>query len=122
MAYMITLPTFSDERGSLSMIQEVLPFGIKRVFMIYDVVGVRGGHRHKKSTQALVCVGGSCEVYIDDGSTIQTVVLDDPSRCLVLEPQDWHTMQKFSKGSTLVVFASELYDRSDYIDEPYSRV
>ena len=37
----------------------------------------------------------------------------------VIDAKDWHTMDNFSKGSTLLVFSSEIYDDNDYIDEKY---
>ena len=37
----------------------------------------------------------------------------------MLELEDWHTMDKFSPGCVLLVFASEPYDVGDYIDAPY---
>ncbi|MCM1320681.1 MAG: FdtA/QdtA family cupin domain-containing protein [Bacteroides sp.] len=99
-----------------------MPFSIKRVYYIYNVPpeSVRGGHRHKKNTQALVCVSGSCRINIDDGLEKSSVVLDSPTKCLVLHPKDWHTMGSFSSDAVLLVLASEYYDASDYIDEPYS--
>ena len=119
MAYVIDLPNFKDERGGLTVMEKLLPFEIKRFYCIYDVTQKRGGHRHKKTVQALICVGGSCEVYVNDGQKKEIFLLDNPSKCLLLEPEDWHTMDQFTKGSTLLVFASEFYDKDDYIDEEY---
>ena len=119
MAYIIDLPTFKDERGWLTVMEKLFPFEIKRFYCIYDVAQKRGGHRHKKTVQALICVGGSCEVYVNDGQKKEIFLLDNPSKCLLLEPEDWHTMDQFTKGSTLLVFASEFYDKDDYIDEEY---
>lgn len=119
MAHIIDLPTFKDERGWLTVMEKLLPFEIKRFYCIYDVTQKRGGHRHKKTIQALICLGGSCEVYVNDGLKKETFLLDNPSKCLLLEPKDWHTMDNFTKGSTLLVFASEFYERDDYISEEY---
>jgi len=119
MAHIIELPTFDDERGSLTVVEKILPFDIKRFYYIYDVSNKRGGHRHKKTIQALISLGGSCEVYVNDGETETTFILDTPNKCLILDPKDWHTMDNFSKGSTLLVFSSEFYDKDDYIDEEY---
>jgi hypothetical protein len=116
---LIDLPTFNDERGGLTVIEKILPFEIKRLYYIYNASGKRGGHRHKKSVQALVCIGGSCEVYINDGEKDQTLLLNSPASCLILKPEDWHSMDKFSKNSILLVLASEFYDIDDYIDEAY---
>ncbi len=121
MAYMIDLPTFKDNRGCLTVVEKLLPFEIKRFYYIYDASSKRGGHRHKKTIQALICVGGSCEIYLNDGQKEEIVMLDSPSKCLIVETKDWHTMDKFSLGSTLLVFSSELYDLDDYIDEEYTK-
>lgn len=119
MAYMINLPTFSDSRGSLTVVEKLLPFEIKRFYYIYDAAEKRGGHRHKKTIQALICLGGSCEIYLNDGDKEETILLDSPAKCLIVEQKDWHTMDKFTQGSTLLVFSSEYYDLDDYIDEKY---
>jgi len=119
MAYIIDLPIFEDSRGKLTVVEKLLPFEIKRFYYIYDVTDKRGGHRHKKTVQALICLGGSCEIYLNDGIKEKTIVLNTPNKCLIVETKDWHTMDKFSKGSTLLVFSSEFYDRDDYIDEEY---
>ena len=119
MAYIIDLPTFGDTRGDLTVVEKILPFDIKRFYYIYNVSDQRGGHRHKKTVQALISLGGSCEIYVNNGSNEETFLLDTPNKCLILEPQDWHTMDKFDKTTTLLVFASEHYDKDDYIDERY---
>ncbi len=119
MARIINLPTFGDSRGNLTVVEKILPFEIKRFYYIYDVTNKRGGHRHKKTIQALICLGGNCEIYVHDGEKEETILLDSPSKCLILDPNDWHTMDNFSKGSTLLVFSSEFYDRDDYIDKGY---
>ncbi len=121
MSRIINLPTFGDERGNLTVVEKLLPFEIKRFYYIYDVLNKRGGHRHKETIQALICLGGSCEIYINDGEKEETIVLDSNDKCLILDPKDWHTMDNFSKGSTLLVFASEYYDVNDYIDEEYPK-
>ena len=120
MAYIITLPTFEDNRGTLSVCQNLLPFVIKRFYFIYDVSQCRGGHRHKVSIQALVCLGGSCDIYINNGTSEQTIKLYHPSQCLIIDPKDWHTMNNFSDNATLLVMSSTEYDRDDYIDNPYT--
>jgi hypothetical protein len=119
MAHIVELPTFEDETGNLTVVEKILPFDIKRFYCIYNVINQRGGHRHIKTTQALISLGGNCEVYVNNGKKEETFILDSPNKCLILNPKDWHTMNNFSKNSTLLVFASEFYDKNDYIDEKY---
>lgn len=117
MAQLLTIPTLSDSRGSLSVIENILPFEIKRVFYIYDVTSTRGGHAHHKTQLALISLGGECQVDINAYGKKSSFHLTSPSMCLVLEPHEWHIMHSFSPNTTLLVLASELYDAQDYIYE-----
>lgn len=119
MAYVIDLPTFCDERGCLTVIEKVLPFEIKRVYYIYNTSGIRGRHRHKKTWQALISISGMCEIYVNNGKEENIFLLNRPDKCLVLKPEDWHSMFNFTENNILLVLASEHYDPNDYIDEEY---
>jgi dTDP-4-dehydrorhamnose 3,5-epimerase-like enzyme len=120
MAYLIDLKTFTDKRGNLTVIEKVLPFDIKRVFYIYGVDdSVRGGHRHHKTVQAAICIKGSCIISNNNGVKKDDYSLNTPSKCLILEPKDWHQMHHFTEDAILMVFASEYYDEKDYIFENY---
>jgi hypothetical protein len=115
----LLLPTFTDSRGALTVLEGALPFVPVRTYWIYGADGqTRGGHRHRHSRQALIAISGSVSIYMNDGVTIETVLLDGPSKCLLVEPKDWHTMT-FGVGAVLLVMSSQPYDRSEYIDTPY---
>lgn len=120
MAYLIDLETHTDLRGNLTVIENVLPFKIERVFYIYGVdKSERGGHRHHKTIQAAVCIKGECKIFNNDGITEQVFHLDKPSKCVLLEPADWHKMFAFSEDAILMVLASERFDQNDYIFKNY---
>lgn len=120
MAKIINIKSFTDSRGSLSVIEDEIGFNVKRVFYIYDVDNsVRGKHRHKKTMQAAICINGSCKIYNDNNVEEQVFELDSRSKCLILYPEDYHYMFDFTKDAILLVLASELYDFEDYIFEPY---
>ncbi len=119
MAKLINLNKIIDDRGSLTVIEKVLPFDIKRVYYMYNVNQERGDHRHKKNIQALICVNGRCKVNSKDGIKSEDFLLDSPTKCLIVYPKDWHTMYEFSENAVLLVLASEYYDKEDYIREPY---
>lgn len=122
MAYQIDLKTFTDKRGNLTVIEKVVPFEIKRIFYIYGVdSSVRGGHRHHKTIQAAICIQGTCHIHNNNGKEKQLFILDQPNKCLILEPDDWHTMDHFSNDAILMVLASEYFDEKDYIFEPYKQ-
>ncbi len=116
---LLNLPTHTDGRGSLTVLEGVLPFPVVRSYWIYGADGqTRGGHRHRFTRQALVAVNGSVTIYMNDGVGEASVDLTHPGQCLLVEPKDWHTMT-FGEGAVLLVMSSHPYDRSEYIDEPY---
>jgi hypothetical protein len=120
MAYIIDLETHTDSRGNLTVIEDILPFAIKRVFYIYGVdKSERGGHRHLKTIQAAVCIQGECKIFTNNEKIQQVFHLNKPSRCVLLEPVDWHKMFDFSDNAILMVLASEKFDKEDYIFENY---
>ncbi|MBI4931500.1 MAG: FdtA/QdtA family cupin domain-containing protein [Bacteroidetes bacterium] len=121
MAHLLNLKTFTDKRGNLTVIEKVIPFDIKRIFYIYGVdESTRGGHRHKKTIQAAICLQGSCTIFNNDNIKKEVFVLDSPDKCLILEPNDWHQMHRFSKDAILMVLASDFFDQKDYIFEKYN--
>lgn len=120
MAELIDLKTFTDKRGNLTVIEKVIPFDIRRIFYIYGVdQSKRGGHRHKKTLQAAICIKGSCRIYNHNGKDEQYFELDQPNKCLLIQPDDWHTMDQFTPDAILMVLASEYFDENDYIFQPY---
>ncbi len=120
MPRLIDIATFSDIRGHLSVLEKNIPFDIKRVFYIYGVdKSVRGNHRHHKTIQAAICISGSCKISNDSGLEKEDFILESPSKCLLLFPEDYHSMHDFSKDAILLVLASEFFDPQDYIYEPY---
>ena len=120
MARLTDLLTFTDKRGNLTVIEKIIPFEIKRIFYIYGVdSSVRGGHRHKSTYQAAICLKGQCKINCDNGNDKEEFLLNTPSKCLILNPSDWHTMIDFSEDAILMVLASTEYDPEDYIFEPY---
>ena len=122
MARLIDLKTFSDHRGNLTVIEKVIPFEIKRIFYIYGVDdSVRGRHRHKKTIQAAISIKGKCRIMNQSGKncTVEEFNMDTPAKCLILMPEDYHWMDHFSEDCILMVLASEYFDETDYIFEPY---
>jgi len=120
MANLIKLKTYSDKRWSLTPIEKVLPFDIKRVYYMYDVhAGIeRWWHRHKKTIQAIICLEGECIISINNKWKKQKFILDKPDKCLILSPEDRHTLS-FSEKAIALVLASEHFDADDYIAESY---
>lgn len=120
MPKLLDLTTHTDKKGDLTVIEKVIPFTINRIFYIYGVDNSRrGGHRHKTTIQAAICIKGSCRILSSDGSSKEEYILDKPYKCLILNPEDWHSMDQFSEDAILMVLASTEYDPQDYIFTPY---
>lgn len=113
------LSLVADLRGSLSAGEFLaqIPFAPKRYFIVFDVPGkdVRGEHAHLTCHQFLVCARGSLSVVVDDGTTSEEVVLDEPNLGLYVPPLIWAVQYKYSADALLLVFASDHYDPDDYI-------
>ena len=120
MAKLYELNTFESSTGNLTVFEGIIPGVIQRVFYIYEAGHTaRAGHRHHRTWHALVCLTGSCRVYNNNGTQEDTFLLTNPRQCLVLQPEDWHIMDLFSDDAILLVMSNELYDKDDYIYEPY---
>lgn len=115
----ITLPISRDERGYLSFCEanNNIPIDIKRVYFMGDLVvkGNRGHHAHKVTRQILFCLHGSAKIKLDDGETKEEIILDKPNIGITIENKIWHSMENFSKGTIIMVLASEYYDEKDYL-------
>ena len=115
---LVELPKIVDARGNLTFIEgnNHIPFDVKRVFYLYDVptAADRGAHAHKELHQFLVCLSGSFDVSIDDGSTKDIIHLNRPWKGLHIPPMIWASEINFDPGSICLVLASALYDENDY--------
>lgn len=108
-----------DERGRLVALEEMkdIPFEIKRVYYLYETKeGVhRGFHAHKNLEQILICIHGSCDVLLDNGTEKKVISLEKPYEGLYVPNYMWHEMYNFSSDAVLMVLASEYYKEEDYI-------
>lgn len=115
----IELPKKTDPRGNLTYLQEGVgvPFPIKRVFYLYDVpTGEdRGAHAHRELHQFLICLSGSFDVALDDGTEKVVVHLNRPWIGLHVPPMIWAAEINFDPGTVCLVLASEKYDEREYI-------
>jgi dTDP-4-dehydrorhamnose 3,5-epimerase-like enzyme len=116
----IDIPKIVDEqgRGNLAVIEkDTFPFDIKRVYFLYDVPSdaYRGGHAHKDLSELLIAISGSFEVLLDDGHSKQKVMLNKPTKGLLIPKGVWRELDNFSSGSICLVLASDEFDETDYI-------
>ena len=112
-------PWVQDARGDLTVgeFENEVPFRPKRYFIVSGVPSgeIRGEHAHKRCHQFLICAYGQCSVTVDDGTARLEVLLNTPSIGIYVPPMIWGRQWQYSADAALLVFASEIYDPSDYI-------
>lgn len=115
----VELPKITNRRGNLTSITSNtnVPFGVKRVFYLYDIPGgeSRGAHAHKTCHQFLIAASGAFEVALDDGKNKRTITLNRPFYGLHIPPGIWASEQGFSSGAICLVLTSDVYEATDYI-------
>lgn len=110
----LDLPSNKDPRGTLTAVEsgQDIPFEIKRVYVLHDIVADRGGHAHRETHQLVTAVSGSFEISLSDGRDSRSYRLDRPTRGLLFGPMLFITMTGFAPGTRVMVMASTHYDPS----------
>lgn len=118
---LVELPIAHNQSGNITVLENNIniPFGIKRVYYLYDVPmrAERGGHSHYELQQYVVAASGSFTFLLDDGTNKKEVFLNHPNKALHIKPGIWREMKDFSSGSICLVLASMSYTEDDYIRE-----
>lgn len=117
----LELPKIADARGNLTFVEQQrhVPFDIRRIFYLYDVpTGAdRGAHAHRQHHQFLICLAGSFDVEVDDGTDRRMIHLNRPWKGLHVPPMIWAAEKNFDPGSVCLVLSSDLFSEEDYIRE-----
>ena len=123
---LVDIPTFTDNRGAISVMDKELPFEVKRVFWLHHIKNDkdRGAHALLDSFEILVAIHGSFVVELDDTETKTSIVLDDPSKGLMIQPGIWFRTHSYKEDGVSLILASEKYarDKYTYDYEEYKRL
>jgi oxalate decarboxylase/phosphoglucose isomerase-like protein (cupin superfamily) len=115
----LALPKYLDERGNLSVIEEMkeIPFKIERAYWIYDVPGgeERGGHAYRENEEVIISMSGSFDVILDNGKEKKTFSMNRSYFGLYVPKGWWRSMNNFSTNAVAFVVASTPYRPDDYI-------
>ena len=116
----IEIKTIEQENlGALSFFEAErdFPFPIKRIYYITQVPegSMRGFHAHKELKQLLFCPYGKVLLTLDNGKEKEEVLLDSPSKGVIIDTPLWREMTWLCEGSVLTVAASDYYCVEDYI-------
>jgi len=123
---LVDVPTFTDERGAISVLDKELPFQVKRVFWLHHIQEGkdRGAHALLDSSEIMVAVHGSFIVDLDDTRNKTSVLLDDPSKGLMIRPGVWFRTHSYKEDGVSLILAEEEYarDKYTYDYEEYKRL
>ena len=123
---LVDVPTFTDERGAISVMDKELPFQVKRVFWLHHIKDGkdRGAHALLDSSEIMVAVHGSFIVDLDDTLNKTSVLLDDPSKGLMIRPGIWFRTHSYKEDGVSLILAEEEYarDKYTYDYEEYKRL
>ena len=113
---LIDIATFTDERGTISVIDRELPFQVKRVFWLHHIAEGkdRGAHALLEGMEIMVAVHGSFVVDLDDGKENTSVLLDDPSKGLIIRPGVWFRTHSYKEDGVSLILADDVYNRDRY--------
>lgn len=112
----IDIPTFTDERGAISVMDKELPFQVRRVFWLHHIADGkdRGEHALLDSTEIIIAVHGSFVVDLDDTESKTSVLLDSPDKGLVIRPGIWFRTHSYKNDGVSLILAEEEYARNKY--------
>ena len=123
---LVDVPTFTDERGAISVMDKELPFGVKRVFWLHHIAEGkdRGAHALLDSSEIMVAIHGSFVVDLDDTVNKTSIILDNPSKGLIIRPGVWFRTHSYKEDGVSLILAEEEYarDRYTYDYEEYKRL
>ena len=113
---LVDIPTFTDERGAISVMDKELPFEVKRVFWLHHIAEGkdRGAHALLDSSEIMVAIHGSFVVDLDDTENKVSVLLDDPGKGLMIRPGIWFRTHSYKEDGVSLILASEEYAREKY--------
>lgn len=116
---LIELEVHGDERGSLISLEKDnnIPFEVKRVYYLFGTKkgSIRGLHAHKRLKQLVVVIHGECRFLLDNGHERLNIVLNDPTKALILDSMVWREIHDISEDCVCMVLADDVYDETDYI-------
>ena len=123
-AYYVNIRENREADGRLLVVEHdttAIPFEIKRIFWVRDVIAgaERGQHATKRTKLVLIAVTGSCDVVVDDGKNKNTYRLDDPTKGLYIDEMLWRTMKNFTPDCVVEAVCDHEYAPGDETYEDY---
>ena len=108
------LPLWKDRRGCLCTIElKSLPFKARRLYFVFNVNGLRGGHAHRSEEELFVCISGSFRAVIHDGERLRRFTMNKAGQALFTSRMVWHEFDSFTKDAVMLAVSSTAYTGTD---------
>jgi hypothetical protein len=111
----IKLKKIKSSSGDLGIIEK-FPFQVKRIYYLNNTSknSLRNGHAHKKLNQILICLHGKVQIDLQNKNRKQKKILIK-NQHIIIKGLTWRKIKVINKDSILLVLASDIYKKSDYI-------
>lgn len=115
------IQTVSESDGSLTCIEtnKVVPFEIRRIFLIHSVPSasiIRGNHASENTDFFLYVIIGSVTVELFDGNKAFVYILNSLNQGIFVPRMTWIKIYGFGADTIVQVCASLEYKSCKYID------
>ena len=113
---LVDIPTFTDDRGAISVMDKELPFEVKRVFWLHHIQEGkdRGAHALLNGTEIMIAIHGSLVLDLDDGKDKVSITLNNPEKGIIIKPGVWFRTHSFTNDGIALILADEEYNRDRY--------
>jgi dTDP-4-dehydrorhamnose 3,5-epimerase-like enzyme len=116
---LIKVPTFTDERGTISVMDKELPFDVKRVFWLHHIKEgqSRGGHALLEGSEIICSMHGSFVLELYDGVDKVEIEMNNPLVGVMIRPGIWFSTHSYRNDGISLILADEIYSRERYTYE-----
>jgi dTDP-4-dehydrorhamnose 3,5-epimerase-like enzyme len=118
-AFPLDLQTIADERGLLTVLEinKQINFDVKRIYFLSKIQNyvIRGAHAHRELSQIFICVSGSFDLCIDNGSQRVVEHLTESDKAYFLPRGNWRELKNFTEDAICLVLADRSFEPDDYI-------
>lgn len=113
----VSIPTHTDERGDLSVIElkDFVDFEVKRVYYVTNTKAQRGAHAVIGEKKMYVCMNGSVKAKFHDGVNWHEFSLKGPRDAVIMNGFYWKDFYDFEPETVLAVISNMNYEPDKYI-------
>ena len=110
---LIPIDHIKDARGSLAVAEfgKHFDFRVERIFYLSNIGRneERGDHAHEDLNQFILCVAGSFDIELDNGTLKNTYTMSNNGHGLFVEGLVWRTMTNFTNDAVMAVLCDRVY-------------